>query len=195
MMKRVCVFTGSREGKNLAYRRVAGELGKLLAERGIGVVYGGGHVGLMGVLADAALAGGGEVIGVIPRGMAGLELAHEGVTELRVVESMHDRKAAMEKLSDGFIVLPGGVGTLEEMIEVISWIYLGIIRKPLGLINQDGYYDPLLALFKHSAEEGFMTEYYEKLFVVGESPEKVLSRMENFSPPPGPMAGQSINNL
>ncbi len=194
-MKRICVFTGSREGKNSSYRRVAERLGNILAERNIGVVYGGGHVGLMGVLADAALTGGGEVIGVIPRGMVDLELAHEGVTELRVVETMHDRKAAMERLSDGFIVLPGGVGTLEEMIEVISWVYLGIIRKPIGLINQDGYYDPLLALFKHSAEEGFMPENYEHLFIVGESPEEVLSRMENFSPPPGPMAGQSIRTL
>ena len=118
------------------------------------------------------------MIGVIPRGMVDLELAHEGLTELRVVETMHGRKATMEKLSDGFIVLPGGVGTLEEMIEVISWIYLGIIRKPLGLINQDGYYDSLLALFKHSAEEGFMPEYYEKLFAVGGSPGQVLARME-----------------
>ena len=192
---RITVFAGSSERSATPFLDAARALGSEIARREHTLVYGGGRTGLMCALADAALAGGGKVIGVIPRGMAGLELAHEGVTELRVVESMHDRKAAMEKLSDGFIVLPGGVGTLEEMIEVISWIYLGIIRKPLGLINQDGYYDPLLALFKHSAEEGFMTEYYEKLFVVGESPEKVLSRMENFSPPPGPMAGQSINNL
>ncbi len=149
----------------------------------------------MGILADAALAGGGEVIGVIPQGMVDMEVAHEGLTELRVVETMHERKATMEKLSDGFIVLPGGVGTLEEMIEVISWIYLGIIQKPIGLINQDGYYDPLLSLFKHSAEEGFMSDSFERLFVVGYNPEDVLSRMKNFSPPPGPMYGQSINNL
>ena len=194
-MKRVCVFTGSREGKNLAYRRVTERLGKILAERNICVVYGGGHVGLMGILADAALAGGGEVIGVIPQGMVDMEVAHEGLTELRVVETMHERKATMEKLSDGFIVLPGGVGTLEETIEVISWIYLGVIQKPIGLINQDGYYDPLLSLFKHSAEEGFMSDSFERLFVVGNDPEDVLSRMENFSPPPGPMYGQSINNL
>ncbi len=194
-MKRVCVFTGSREGRGPAYRRVTERLGKILAERNICVVYGGGHVGLMGILADATLAGGGEVIGVIPRGMVDLEVAHEGLTELRVVETMHERKATMEKLSDGFIVLPGGVGTLEEMIEVISWIYLGIIQKPIGLINQDGYYDPLLSLFKHSAEEGFMSDSFELLFVVGNNPEDVLSRMENFSPPPGPMSGQSVNNL
>ncbi len=194
-MKRVCVFTGSREGRGSAYRRVAERLGKILAERNICVVYGGGHVGLMGILADAALAGGGEVIGVIPQGMVDMEVAHEGLTELRVVETMHERKATMEKLSDGFIVLPGGVGTLEEMIEVISWIYLGIIQKPIGLINQDGYYDPLLSLFKHSAEEGFMSDSFERLFVVGNNPEDVLSRMENFSPPPGPMSGQSVNNL
>lgn len=194
-MKRICVFTGSREGKNPAYRRVAENLGKILAERNIGLVYGGGHVGLMGVLADAVLAGGGEVIGVIPRGMVDLELAHADVTEMKVVETMHDRKATMEKLSDGFIVLPGGVGTLEEMVEAISWIYLGIIRKPLGLINQDGYYDPLLALFRHLSEEGFMPDHYERLFVVCESPEEVLSRMETFCPPTGPMAGKGVRNL
>ena len=158
-MKRICVFTGSREGRNALYRKTAAQLGHMLAERRIGVVYGGGHVGLMGVLADATLAAGGEVVGVIPQGMMEMEVAHKGLTELRVVETMHDRKATMEKLSDGFIVLPGGIGTLEEMIEVISWIYLGIIRKPIGLINQDGYYDPLLALFRHSANEGFMPDF------------------------------------
>lgn len=194
-MKRICVFTGSRKGRNLTYRQAAEKLGTLLAQRNIGVVFGGGHVGLMGVLADSALAAGGEVIGVIPKGMVDLELAHPELSELQVVETMHDRKAAMEKLSDGFIVLPGGIGTLEEMIEVVSWIYLGIIQKPLGLINQEGYYDPLLALFRHSVVEGFMSEFYDRLFVVGESPEEVLDMMTGFSPPPGPMTGQATNNL
>lgn len=194
-MKRICVFTGSRKGRNLTYRQAAEKLGTLLAQRNIGVVFGGGHVGLMGILADSALAAGGEVIGVIPKGMVDLELAHPELSELQVVETMHDRKAAMEKLSDGFIVLPGGIGTLEEMIEVVSWIYLGIIQKPLGLINQGGYYDPLLALFRHSVVEGFMSEFYDQLFVVGESPEEVLDMMIGFSPPPGPLTGQSTDNL
>ena len=121
-LKRICVFTGSREGRNSVYRKTADNLGKILAARRIGIVYGGGHIGLMGVLADAALAEGGEVIGVIPEGIAELEVAHEGLTELRIVKSMHERKAVMAELSDGFIVLPGGLGTLEEMMEVISWV-------------------------------------------------------------------------
>ncbi len=187
-MKRICVFTGSREGRNSVYRKAAGNLGKILAARGVGIVYGGGHVGLMGVLADAALAEGGEVIGVIPEGIAELEVAHEGLSELRIVKSMHERKALMAELSDGFIVLPGGLGTLEEMMEVISWVYLRFIKKPIGILNVEGYFDPLLAFFRHAAEEGFVHEAYEELFRVSEDPTGLIAMLENYTPPPNAAA-------
>ncbi len=184
-LKRICVFTGSREGSRAIYREAARNLGETLSGRGIGVVYGGGHIGLMGILADAALEGGGEVIGVIPQGIADLEVAHEGVTELRIVKSMHERKAQMADLSDGFIVLPGGLGTLEEMMEIISWVYLRFISKPIGLLNVEGYFDPLLSFFRYAAGEGFMPESYDKLFTVGENSDLLISGMEGYSPPDG----------
>lgn len=187
-MKRICVFTGSREGRNSVYRKAAGNLGKILAARGVGIVYGGGHVGLMGVLADAALAGGGEVIGIIPEGIVELEVAHEGLTELRIVKSMHERKAVMAELSDGFIVLPGGLGTLEEMMEVISWVYLRFIKKPIGILNVEGYFDPLFAFFRHAAGEGFVHEAYKELFRVSEDPAVLIAMLENYTPPPNAAA-------
>jgi uncharacterized protein (TIGR00730 family) len=177
------VFTGSREGNRAVYREAARNLGETLSARGIGLVYGGGHIGLMGILADAALEGGGEVIGVIPQGIVDLEVAHKGVTELCIVETMHERKARMADLSDGFIVLPGGLGTLEEMTEIISWVYLRFISKPIGLLNVEGYFDPLLSFFSHAAGEGFMPESYEKLFTVGENSDHLISGMEGYSPP------------
>lgn len=186
-LKRICVFTGSREGNKAAYRDAAAGLGTILSEKNIGIVYGGGHVGLMGVLADAALAGGGEVIGVIPQGIVDLEVAHNGVTELRVVETMHERKAVMADLSDGFIVLPGGLGTLEEMMEVLSWLYLRFIKKPVGLLNVEGYFDPLLSFFRHAAGEGFMPESYEELFTLSGDALRLISEMENYTPPDGPL--------
>ena len=151
-MQRICVFCGSQVGRRPLYAAAATALGTLLAQRGIGLVYGGGKIGLMGVVADAALAAGGEVIGVIPERLMNRELGHGGVTDLRVVDSMHERKAMMSELSDGFIALPGGYGTFEEFFEVVTWMQLGIQSKPCGLLNVGGYYDMLLALLDHASQ-------------------------------------------
>src|SRR6185503_14872599 len=143
-MSRLCVFCGSSPGHDPAYGAAAAQLGRVLAERGIGLVYGGGRVGLMGILADAALAAGGEVIGVIPQALLDREIGHRGLTQLRVVDSMHSRKALMGDLADGFIALPGGIGTLEELFEVWTWAQLGLHRKPCGLLDANGFYAPLV---------------------------------------------------
>src|ERR1051325_8659898 len=155
-MQRLCVFTGSSSGARAAYAEAARELGTLLARRGIGLVYGGARVGLMGAVADAVLAAGGEAIGVIPQALVAKEVAHTGLTALHVVESMHARKAMMSDLSDGFIALPGGWGTLEELFEVLTWAQLGLHRKPTGLLNVDGYFDGLLAFLTHTVAEAFV---------------------------------------
>src|SRR5215469_5924737 len=147
-----CVFCGSNRGTNPRYAAAA-ELGRCLASSGIGIVYGGGKVGLMGVLADAAIEQGGEVIGVIPRMLVDREIAHPGLTELRIVGSMHERKALMADLSDAFIAMPGGYGTLDEFCEILTWTQLGLQQKPIGMLNVDGYFDPLLALFDHAVAE------------------------------------------
>ncbi len=164
-MKRICVFCGASIGKRPAYRHAAETLGRALAERGIGLVYGGGKVGLMGAVADACLAAGGEVIGVIPQSLVERELAHPGATEMRVVGSLHERKALMADLSDAFITLPGGMGTWEEVCEVLSWAQLGLYRKPCGLINVEGFYDPLIAMFDHAVAEGFLAPQSRALVV------------------------------
>ena len=153
---RICVYAGSNPGAKAAYAEAAGDLARLLAERGIGVVYGGGKVGLMGILADTALAAGGEVIGVIPQDLIDREIGHTGLTELHVVGSMHERKALMAELSDGFVALPGGAGTLEELIEIYTWSQLGLHDKPMGVLNVAGYYDGLAALLDHAVQEGFL---------------------------------------
>jgi uncharacterized protein (TIGR00730 family) len=153
---RVCVFCGSRPGDDPAYLAAAREIGAALARRGIGVVYGGGHVGCMGALADATLEAGGEVIGVIPRMLAEREVAHEGVTDLHVVESMHDRKALMASLSDAFVALPGGFGTLEELFEVVTWRQLGYHRKPIAVLNARGYFNALLRFCDDAVAAGFV---------------------------------------
>jgi uncharacterized protein (TIGR00730 family) len=155
-VKRVCVFAGSSPGDRPEYAEAARALAAECAARGLGIVYGGGSVGLMGVLADAALAAGLEVIGVIPRPLASRELAHPGLSEMRVVESMHERKATMNALADGFIALPGGLGTFEETLEVLTWAQLGIHGKPVGVLNVAGYYDGLLRWLSHAAGEGFV---------------------------------------
>src|SRR6516164_2274986 len=149
MLKRICVFCGSSVGDRPIYLQAALELGRAIAERRLGLVYGGGHIGLMGVLADAVLSGGGEVIGVIPQALVDRELAHTGVTELRVVETMHQRKALMADLSDGFLALPGGFGTGDELFEILTWAQLGLHAKPIGVLNVGGYFDPLLAWLDH----------------------------------------------
>lgn len=163
---RVCVFCGSRDGARPEYREAAMEVGRALAGRGVGLVYGGGRIGLMGRMADAALEAGGEVIGMIPGTLVERELAHTGLTRLDVVETMHQRKALMAELCDAFMVLPGGIGTLEEVTEVLSWASLGLHRKPCGLLNIDGYYDALATLLDHAVAEGFYrTEHRELLLV------------------------------
>ena len=182
-MQRVCVFTGSNSGARAAYAEAARELGALLAGRGIGLVYGGARVGLMGLIADAVLAGGGEAIGVIPEALVAKEVAHSGLTELRVVGSMHQRKAVMSDLADAFIALPGGWGTLEELFEVLTWAQLGLHRKPCGLLNVEGYFDGLLAFLSHTVAEGFVRTEYLDALAVGASPEILLDRLAASVPP------------
>ena len=152
-------------------------MGHTLGARGIGVVYGAGGIGLMGVLADAVLENGGEIIGVIPDRLMDMEVAHEGITELRVVRTMHERKALMAELSDGFVALPGGLGTLEETMEMLTWLQLGYHDKPVGLLNIRGYYDPLLAFFRHMNEEGFISEKILDSFTVDDAPESLVGSM------------------
>jgi uncharacterized protein (TIGR00730 family) len=181
---RICVFAGSQHGVRPDYIAAAESLGRTLAARGIGVVYGGGRIGLMGVLADAALAAGAEVVGVIPQALATREVAHDGLTELHVVESMHQRKALMSELSDGFIALPGGWGTLEEFFEVLTWAQLGIHRRPCGVLNAGGYFDPLLAFLRHSADEGFVRHELNAMILVADEPAGLLDQMAVYEPPP-----------
>lgn len=182
-MKRLCVFCGSAAGRDPAYRAAARALGLLLPSRGLGLVYGGGHVGLMGIVADAALAAGGEVIGVLPRGLQAREVGHERLSELRVVDTMHERKAAMAELAGGFIALPGGMGTLEETAEVLTWSQLGIHRKPVGLLNVNGYWRPLVGFFDHAVAEGFLRPEHRALLLVEEEPAALIDRMLAWRPP------------
>ena len=183
-MRRVCVFSGSSSGVRPEYRRAAEALGQTLAAHRIGVVYGGAQVGLMGAVADAALAAGGEVIGVIPEALVAKEIAHPGLTELRIVASMHQRKALMADLADAFIALPGGWGTLEEFFEVLTWAQLGLHRKPCGLLNVQGYFDRLLAFLAHTIDEGFVRPQNAELIAVAATPGELLDRLESPLPPP-----------
>ncbi|MSO51055.1 MAG: TIGR00730 family Rossman fold protein [Acidobacterium sp.] len=185
-MKRLCVFCGSSVGSNPAYAEAAVTLGTLLARRGIGLVYGGGNVGLMGVIADAALAAGGEVIGVIPKALADREVAHHGVTELRVVDSMHTRKAMMADLSDAFIAMPGGVGTFEEFFEAITWTQLGLHRKACGLLNVAGFYTPLAVFIDQAVSDGFIKPVHRAAIVVDDNPERLLDTLTTIDLPDAP---------
>jgi uncharacterized protein (TIGR00730 family) len=180
---RVCVFCGSSAGARPEYAEAARALAAELARRRLGLVYGGGSVGIMGILADAALAAGVEVIGVIPRPLASRELAHTGLTELRVVESMHERKATMAALADGFIALPGGLGTLEETLEILTWAQLGIHAKPVAGLNTAGYWDSLIRLFGHAVAEGFVRPEYAALMLFADTPDELLDRMSAWQPP------------
>lgn len=183
-IRRVCVFCGSSLGGRRVYREAARALGRALARRGWGLVYGGGGVGLMGTVAEAAAAAGSEVIGVIPRALMEREgVAADGLGELRVVESMHERKAMMAELADAFVALPGGLGTLEELFETLTWAQLGIHRKPCGLLDAAGYYRRLVALLDHAVGEGFVRPEHRELLVVGEEPEELLDRLEGHRPP------------
>lgn len=181
-MKRVCVFCGSSMGARPVYAEAARGLGRAIAERGLGLVYGGAHVGLMGVVADAAMQAGGEVIGVIPEALVRKEIAHTGVQDLRIVASMHERKALMAELSDGFIALPGGIGTFEEFFEIITWGLLGLHQKPCALLNVDGYYDSLLALLDNAITEGFLKPKYRSLVLTQDDCERLLDVMTDFTP-------------
>jgi hypothetical protein len=182
-VKRICVFCGSSTGARAAYVDAARLVAAELIQRKLGLVYGGGAVGLMGALADAMLAAGGEVIGVIPGPLASREIAHAGVTEMRIVESMHERKATMASLVDGFIALPGGLGTLEETLEILTWAQLGIHRKPIGVLNVEGYYDALLRLLTHAVREGFVRPEYFGLLLFGDTPAELLDRFATWQPP------------
>ncbi|WP_106181729.1 TIGR00730 family Rossman fold protein [Prauserella shujinwangii] len=173
-MGRVCVFCGSSPGRDARYARDAAAVGTLLAERGIGVVYGGASVGLMGAVADAALAAGGEVIGVIPENLLRVEIAHEGLTEQHVVANMHERKAKMAALADGFLALPGGAGTLEELFEVWTWAQLGLHAKPIGLVDAGGYYTRLGEFIDHMVEEGFLDTRSRDLVTIDADPAALL---------------------
>ena len=174
---RICVFCGSSPGARPAYLAAARELGELLAARGIGLVYGGASVGLMGELADAVLAAGGEAIGVIPGRLLDREIAHAGLTELHVVETMHERKALMAELSDAFVMLPGGAGTLDEFFEALTWRQLGLHSKPLALLDVDGFVGPLLALADHLVAEGFVLPEFRALLLVERDPAALLDRL------------------
>jgi uncharacterized protein (TIGR00730 family) len=182
--QRVCVFCGSSMGARPEYHAAAETLGRLFVDHGIELVYGGGNIGLMGVLADKVLALGGRVIGVIPESLMALEVGHLGLTELRVVGSMHERKAAMSDLSDGFIALPGGFGTIEEFCEVVTWSQLGIQSKPCGLLNVESYFAPLLDLFDQAVRERFLREENRRLVLDDTDPARLLDKMAAFEPEP-----------
>ena len=182
-MRRICVFCGAHVGARPAYVRAARELGTLLVERGWGVVTGGGRVGLMGAVADAALAAGGEVVGVIPRALLELELGHCGLTELVVVENMHERKARMHELSQGFVTLPGGMGSLEEVFEALAWLQLGFHDKPVGIVNVGGFYDALFAQLDHATAEGFLHAPQRDMILTAPTPGETLDLLEGWTPP------------
>lgn len=182
MMRALAVYCGSATPADPVYIGAAQAAGRGLAMRGITVVYGGGRLGLMGAVADAALAAGGKVIGIIPEALVGAEVAHNGCTELRVVKNMHERKAAFTDLSDGFINLPGGVGTMDEMWEAVSWAQLGYHSKPVGILNIAGYYDHLIAFNKHMVEVGFVRAAHKDILLVAERLEDLLARMEAYRP-------------
>ncbi len=181
-LKRVCVFTGSSSGARPEYMAAAKELGNVLVERQIGLVYGGARVGLMGTLADSVLAAGGQVTGVIPEALAAKEIAHTGLSELHVVASMHARKALMANLANGFIALPGGWGTLEELLEVLTWAQLGLHQKPCGLLNVLGFFDGLLSFIEHGIDEGFVRRENRSMILVSSSPGTLLDQFEEYVP-------------
>jgi len=180
-IKRICVFCGSQAGSREVYGEQARALGRAMAERGIGLVYGGGGIGMMGAVADAVIEARGEVIGVIPYALASKERARRDI-DMRVVNTMHERKAMMAELSDAFIAMPGGFGTLEEMMETITWGQLGIHRKPVGLLNVASYYDPLIAMIDRAIEEGFIMPRYRNLFVASSGVDELFDLMRKFQP-------------
>jgi uncharacterized protein (TIGR00730 family) len=182
-MQRVCVFCGSSPGGDQRYREAARLLGTLLAQRGVGLVYGGASVGLMGAIADAVLEGGGHVIGVIPSALVTKEIAHQSLPDLRVVATMHERKALMADLSDAFVALPGGIGTLEETFETLTWAQLGLHRKPVGFLDTAGYYAPLLEFLGQCVSARFIRPEHQRLYIVEGEPAALLDRLATHTPP------------
>ena len=182
-IKRVCVFCGSSTGTRPVYVEAAAQLGRELVDLGAALVFGGGRVGLMGVLADSVLAAGGEAIGVMPRALVEKEIAHTSLTELHVVDSMHQRKAMMADLADAFVLLPGGFGSWEEFCEIVTWLQLGIHRKPCGILNVAGYYDGLLSLANHALAEGFLRPAHHKMLIIETDPQTLLSKLASAEIP------------
>ncbi|KJH69494.1 LOG family protein [Aliterella atlantica] len=181
-MKSVCVFCGSSMGLKPTYQLAAQAMGKVLAQQGIELVYGGGNVGLMGEIADAVLAAGGKVTGVMPKSLVAKEIAHTGLTKLHIVKSMHERKALMSDLSDAFVALPGGYGTLDEFCEMLTWTQLGLQQKPCGLLNVDGYYDNLIAMFDRAVSEQFLRQENRQLVLEERDPVRLLDLLANYQP-------------
>lgn len=183
MIRSLCVFCGSNTGTNPRFAEVAREFGTLLAKEGIALVYGGGHVGLMGIVADAVLAGGGKAIGVIPRALWDREVGHRGLTERHIVETMHERKAMMASLSDAFVALPGGLGTLEEIFEVWTWAQLGIHAKPVAFLDADDFYGPLMTFLDRAVDAGFVRAQHRLIAIVDADPISLLRRLGEYEPP------------
>ena len=182
-MKKICVYCGSSLGRSEAYQNTAIVLGKELARQNITLVYGGASVGIMGILADTVLEYGGEVIGVIPKDILAKEVGHNGLTELHIAENMHERKKLMETLSDGFIALPGGMGTLEELFEVLTWGQLGFHHKPIALMNVAGYYDHLIKHMEHSVQESYVRPEHTKMLMIDDDPASLIKQMNDYQPP------------
>lgn len=178
-IKRVCVFCGSSPGIRPEYRDATMQFGQQLAASGIALVYGGGHVGLMGIVADAVLASGGEVIGVMPRHLIEREVDHKGLTQFHAVETMHERKMMMSTLADAFVLLPGGIGSWEEFCEAVTWAQLGIHRKPCGILNVEGYYDSLISLVTRAVSDGFMRAPHWEMITIDHNPESLLTNLRN----------------
>jgi len=183
VIRRICVFCGSNNGSDPAYTDAARQLGRILGRDGIGLVYGGGSVGLMGEVADSVLAAGGEVIGVIPHALWAREVGHRGLTDLRIVETMHERKAMMADLADAFIALPGGLGTLEEIFEIWTWAQLGLHAKPVGFLDINGFYGPLMQFLDRAVRERFVKEPHRAIALLDGDPERLLARFETWKPP------------
>jgi len=181
----VCVYCGSAKGNNPVYADAAKALGRALVKHNLSLVYGGGHVGLMGIVADAVLDAGGEVTGVIPKALMDTEVGHERLTRLLVVKDMHERKALMAEHADGFIAMPGGIGTLEELFETLTWAQLGFHEKPIGLLNVASFYDPLIEFLRHQTSQGFLRAEHKDLLLVETEPDPLIAQLKNFTMPEG----------